>query len=107
MKTKILFIMMCAILSFGFSSEIYAQKKDKKKESITFLVEDMHCKNCQAKIEKNISFEKGVTDLECDLEAKTVKVTYKTDKTDSGKLIEGFAKIGMTAVLADSTKVNQ
>ena len=38
------------------------QTKKKKTGKVTFLV-SMHCENCKAKIEKNISWEKGVKDL--------------------------------------------
>lgn len=61
----------------------------------------MECANCQKKVEKNIAFEKGVTDLKCDLKTRTVNVTYKTDKTSKTKLASAFKKIGMEAVPVD------
>ena len=36
---------------------------------------DLHCQGCCDKIMKNIAFEKGVKDLVCDLNHKTVTVT--------------------------------
>jgi Cu2+-exporting ATPase len=66
-------------------------------------VGNIHCENCIKTIEKNISFEKGVTDMKCDLDTKTVKITYRKDKTDTAKLILAFEKIDYNAVVAPET----
>ncbi|MEG0948237.1 MAG: heavy-metal-associated domain-containing protein [Bacteroidales bacterium] len=73
-----------------------AQKKGQKKT--TFHVE-MDCQSCVNTIEKNIPWEKGVTDLKCDLKTQTVEVTYKTSKTNDSILIDAFKKIGKEAVV--------
>ena len=93
---RILVILLC--MGFVFSP-VFAQNARKKdtKETITFLVKDMDCENCVKKIEKNIAFEKGVTDLRCELSSKTVRVTYNTDKTTEKKLMAAFKKIGYEA----------
>jgi len=93
---RILLIMVCAIVTFSMT---YAQdtKKKSSKETITFLIENMHCQNCINKIEKNIAFEKGVTDLKCDLSKLTAEVTFRSDKTSEDKLVAAFDKIGMKA----------
>lgn len=90
---RILVIMLCAVVA---CSTAFAQEK-KKKEKVTFLVEGMDCNNCVKKIEKNIAFEKGVTDLKCDLSTRTAEVTYRTDKTTTADLASAFKKIGMDA----------
>lgn len=91
--------LICAVFTF---STVYAQEAKKGKESVTFYVEGMECANCQKKVEKNISYEKGVTDLKCDLTTRTVTVTYKADKTSKTKLATAFKKIGMEAVPVDN-----
>ncbi len=91
----VILALLCAVCSF---SAVSAQQTDKKKETVTFFVEGMDCSSCVKKIEKNISFEKGVTDLKCDLSTHTAEVTYKTDKTSKTKLVAAFKKIGMDAV---------
>jgi Cu2+-exporting ATPase len=93
---QILVILFCAVVAI---SSAFAQetKKKSKKETTTFLIENMQCENCIKKIEKNIAFEKGVTDLTCDLSTHTAKITYRTDKTDEKKLITAFEKIDMKA----------
>lgn len=89
---------ICAVFTFSTG---YAQDAKKGKDTVTFFVEGMECANCQKKVEKNIAFEKGVTDLKCDLKTRTVNVTYKTDKTSKTKLVSAFKKIGMDAVSVD------
>lgn len=94
---RILLLMLCAIFTCSVTSAQDGAKKKSKKETTKFLIENMHCENCVKKIEKNIAFEKGVTDLKCDLATTTVEVTYRTDKTTEEKLIEAFKKIDMNA----------
>ena len=60
---------------------------------------DLHCQGCCDKIMKNIAWEKGVKDLVCDLQKKTVTVTYDTRKTDLETLLKAFEKIGKPATL--------
>lgn len=91
----VLVILLCTVVA---CSTAFAQDSKKKKETVTFLVEGMDCNNCVKKIEKNIAFEKGVTDLKCDLSTRTAEVTYRTDKTTTDKLAGAFKKIGMEAV---------
>ena len=52
---------------------------------------------------KNIAFEKGVKDIVCDLDTKTVAVTFDTRKTNLDTLLAAFARIGKPATLAQPT----
>ena len=89
MKTKSIFI---ALFTFLFVSGMFA-----KNEKVVFSV-SMDCISCQKKIEKNMSFEKGVKALDVQLEKNTVAVTYDDTKTDIAKLQKGFKKTGYDAV---------
>lgn len=91
---RIVLMLLCSLFAV---SVVTAQNTKNKKETVTFLVDGMDCNNCIKKIEKNISFEKGVTDLKCDLSTHTAEVTYRTDKTTEEKLVAAFKKIGMPA----------
>ena len=77
---------------------VMAAKPDKQ---VVVLSCDLHCQGCCDKIMKNIAFEKGVKDIVCDLQTKTVTVTYDANKTDIPTLLKAFEKIGKPA------KVNQ
>lgn len=94
MKTKhLLFGLLTMFFVLSSVNTLYGQDKKKNQETVTFYVEDMHCQNCQSKIEKNIAFEKGVTDIQCDLDNKLVTITYKADKTNPENIVKGFEKI--------------
>ena len=69
-----------------------------EKQTVTFYV-DLHCQACIDKIYKNIAFEKGVKDIQCDLETKTVVVTFDASKTDIPTLQKAFAAINKPASL--------
>lgn len=66
------------------------------RQTVVFDV-DIHCQGCIAKIEKNIAFERGVKDLECSLDDKTVTVVFDPEKTDIPKLQAAFSRINKTA----------
>lgn len=86
---RLLIFMMALLPVVG----IYAKQE---KKTVLFYV-DIHCQGCCDKIMKNIAFEPGVKDIECNIEKKTVKVTYDANKTDVPTLQKAFAKIGKPA----------
>lgn len=57
----------------------------------------MHCENCEKKITGNLRFEKGVKQIECDIEGQRVTITYDADKTNSDAIIQSFGKFGYKA----------
>jgi copper chaperone CopZ len=99
---RIVISVLCTVLALAaVSAQDTKETKKKNKVTRTFFVENMECPNCVKKIEKNIAFEKGVTDLQCDLETRTVKITYRADKTTDDKLIAAFKKIDKIAKVLD------
>jgi copper chaperone CopZ len=90
MKKVVIISIMCML-----AMATTAQKKEKTKEKtdVTFHV-PMDCHGCIIKINNNISFEKGVKRIECNLEQKTVVVTYRTDQTNIDSLKNAFKRIG-------------
>lgn len=96
---RLLMTLVCVLCACSIA---FAQDKPKKKkETVTFYVEEMECQNCVKKVERNIAFEKGVSDLRCNLTNRTAKVTYNTAKITPEQLAAAFKKIGMEAVIAD------
>ena len=57
----------------------------------------MHCENCEKKIKGNLRFEKGVKEIQCDIEGQRVTVTYDADKTNAEAIIRSFGKFGYKA----------
>ncbi len=93
MKVKVLISIVAVLFAMNFQS--YSQKKNNRQQ-VVFDV-PMTCENCQKRIEKNIAFEKGVTDMKVDLPSKTVMVEFQENKTDTLKLIKAFEKLGYHA----------
>ena len=71
------------------------QAKPNKQTVVLYC--ELHCQGCCDKIMKNIAFEKGVKDIQFDMEQQAVTVTYDADKTDVPTLQKAFAKIGKPA----------
>lgn len=90
-------LLLPAIFLLGNVLNLPAQATKKKKTTaeVVFRV-NMFCENCKKKIEKNISWEKGVTDLRINLEEKTVKLRYNPQKTTVESLKTAIERLGYT-----------
>lgn len=95
MKTTKIMTLLIILLIGNITA--YSQKESKIKTTV-FNV-DMHCESCKAKFEKNITFEKGVKDMQVDLDKKTVCITYNPTKNSDEKLIAAFKKLGYIATV--------
>lgn len=91
MRKNLLFILLCTLFFVPLS---LSAKPDKQ---VVVLSCDLHCQGCCDKIMKNIAFEKGVKDIVCNIEEKTVTVTYDANKTNVPTLLKAFDKIGKPA----------
>jgi len=91
------------ILMLGASMALFGQNKKpaNDKEKVVFDV-SMTCENCQKRIENNIAFEKGVTDLKVDLAKKTVEIEFKKSQTTVEKLQAAIKKLGYEVKLHNS-----
>jgi copper chaperone CopZ len=67
------------------------------------------CGMCKARIERNLSFEKGVKEADLDVKTKVVTIKYNPAKTDVAKLKANISKTGYDAeeVAADETSYNK
>lgn len=92
-----LLMILVALLPMLWCATSAAAKADK--QQVTLYV-DIHCQGCIDKIMSNIAYEKGVKDIQCDLNKKIVVVTYDANKTDVPTLQKAFAKIGKPATTA-------
>jgi copper chaperone CopZ len=55
------------------------------------------CSMCKARIERNLSFEKGVKEADLDVKTKVVTIKYNPSKTDVTKLKANISKTGYDA----------
>ena len=79
---KYLLIIICSVFCALSASAANGPSAKRSNRQTVVLSCDIHCQGCCDKIMKNIAFEKGVKDLVCDLDTKTVTLTYDTTKTD-------------------------
>lgn len=86
-------LVLALMLSVTFAAEAQGQGK---KQSVTFNVL-MHCNACKTKIEKEIGYAPGVSNIKIDLKQNTVTIAYNDAKTNIKTLSEAFKKIGYTA----------
>lgn len=86
---KILFLLAFVCAALGVSA--------KNLQKVVFKVEQMVCVNCEAKVKRNIPYEKGVKNMKTDVENHTVTLTFDADVTDVAALQKGFAKFGYKA----------
>ena len=93
---KVIKIILLSVLFLSMTVLIFNaqnQSKEKKNSEVTFYV-GMHCAACKERIEKNIPFEKGVKDLEVDLEKKEVTIIFNPQKTTIEKLKNAVIELG-------------
>ncbi len=91
-----------AILAMAFVSAVTVMAKDIR--TVVFQVDQMHCENCERKVQNNMKFEKGLKEIKTNLKDKTVEIKYDAEKTDVAKLQAGFKKFKYEAKTVKETK---
>lgn len=84
------------VLSAMMLTAMVSMAKDIKTLIVTTQPQ-MHCESCENKIKGNLRFEKGVKQIECNIEGQRVVITYDADKTNSDAIIQSFGKFGYKA----------
>ncbi|MDR1455267.1 MAG: heavy-metal-associated domain-containing protein [Tannerella sp.] len=99
-KLSVWLLALCALVCTANAAE----KTDKKKKTaeVTFAV-SLFCDNCKAKIERHIAWEKGVKDLNVNLEKKQVTVKYDPSKTTEAVLKKAIEALEYTCEKIDGT----
>ncbi len=95
MKTHVKFTALLLAMMVVMTGAVQAQKTSKIKE-IKIKV-SAQCGMCKDRIERALTFEKGVKSAEVDLETKTVTVTYNETKTTPDKIRLAISKLGHDA----------
>lgn len=93
---KILLICLVALFSVGVANADEPKKGEKKIVTTEFLT-DIDCAGCAKKVTNTIPYERGVKDVQVDVESKTVTVTYDASKTNDETLVKAFSKIKIKA----------
>jgi len=97
MKTRKLSIntILALIFIFAISLQSFAQKQSNIKQ--VNIKTSAVCEKCKEKIESNLSFEKGVKNVELNIETKIVTVKYNSDKTNPDNIRKAISKLGYDA----------
>lgn len=98
---KLLFMCLALLMGAGAASADNKPKAEKK-IVITVFTTDIDCEHCKKKVLDTMPFERGVKDVEVDLKAKKVTVTYDASKTCDEALVSAFAGIRVKAVKEES-----
>jgi len=95
------------VLSAMMLTTVVGMAKDIKTVVVTTQPQ-MHCESCEKKITGNLRFEKGVKQIECNIEGQRVTVTYDADKTNAETIIKSFGKFGYQATeVKDEAKTQE
>ena len=84
------------VLSAMMLTAVVSMAKDIKTVVVT-TQPVIHCESCEKKIKGNLRFEKGVKQIECNIDEQRVTITYDADKTNSNAIIQSFGKFGYKA----------
>ena len=98
---KIIALCLVALLGIGLV-EAQAPKKGGKVTTTTVFMTNLDCQGCAKKITDTIPYEKGVKDVQVDVDTKTVTVTFDPSKTNNEALVKAFAKVKIEAAPMDA-----
>jgi copper chaperone CopZ len=107
-QTKLFVLLMAMVTLVSMSAMAQDKKADKKKktEEVTFVT-SMFCINCQTKIERHLSWEKGVKDIKTNLDKKTVTIKYDPSKTTEETLKKVISDLEYTCEKVDEPKSDE
>ncbi|MFW6302066.1 MAG: heavy-metal-associated domain-containing protein [Bacteroidales bacterium] len=94
---KVMMITVSVIFFAFITTNLNAQDADNTGELI--LETEMDCGKCSGEVKKQLAFTKGVKDVKADFVKDEVWIKYRTDKTDSKKLIASLDEIGYKATV--------
>ena len=100
---RVILVIMCIFGVVSLNAQKQAAKENSKVSEVTLSCK-MHCGDCAEKVKKQLSFTKGVKDVQPNLEKQEVVVKYQNDKTDADKLIASLSEAGYAAKVATSEK---
>ncbi len=94
-KVKFLITMTC-LISLTILAAQTTENKQNKFKTVVFQV-NATCMSCKNKIESHIAYEKGVKDVNVDLQTSQVTIVYNPQKNTAENLQKAIQKLGYTA----------
>ncbi|MBT3207897.1 MAG: cation transporter [Bacteroidetes bacterium] len=71
--------------------------QNSKEVAVIKFKSDVKCNSCKSKIEKDMSFTKGVKSVNACIDSKIVTIRYRTDKTTAEDIEKALVKAGYGA----------
>ena len=103
-------LFLTTLTSFLLLGNLFASapSRDDKEKEIKIKTSAI-CGMCKSRIERNLSYEKGVKEADLDVKTKVVTIKYNPAKTDVSKLKANISKTGYDAeeVVADQAGYNK
>jgi periplasmic mercuric ion binding protein len=97
MNRNLFLLSLAGMLSFGLITKAAGTPNRDDKDKIVKIKTSAICEMCKERIERNLSFEKGVKEANLNVETKVVTVIYNPGKTDIAKLKANISKTGYDA----------
>jgi len=91
------------VFTLLLSTVIICSAGAKKTEKVVFDTK-LHCEKCVKKVVENISYVKGVKDLDVSLKEQKITVTFDPEKTDAAKLSSEIKKLGYPATIHNNNE---
>lgn len=89
---------LCLALTISAGMATAAKPAAEKKTVTTVFTTDIDCDHCAQKIMNNIpSLGKGIKDVEVDVAAKEVRVSYDAAKNTDENIVKGLATLKVKA----------
>ena len=96
MKKTTLLLTMLLMAAVTFAKDI---------KTVVFTTQpQMHCESCENKIKGNLRFEKGIKNIETNVDEQAVTIQYDADKTNEEAIMKAFCKIGYQATKKEAAK---
>jgi copper chaperone CopZ len=86
-----------SIISAIFFVCVFGLNADAQKIKEAYIQTSAQCEMCKDRIESNMAFEKGIKDLNLDMETKKLFISFNTKKTDLETIKEAITKLGYDA----------
>lgn len=93
----IVFISFGGTKSFGFETDFASPKEETARFDTIHIVTSAQCGMCTERIEKTLTFERGVKMAKLDLETGIVEVVYRGKQTNPVALRKAISKVGHDA----------
>ncbi|MCC8019704.1 MAG: heavy-metal-associated domain-containing protein [Rikenellaceae bacterium] len=100
MKKLVIIIALALFAAGGLNAAPESQQGKKNTETVVYDV-NVHCHNCKAIIERHIPFERGIKDMDVDLDGQRVTVKYDPRKNDPDAIAEAIRQLGYTCTVAE------